>query len=426
MIRKIFVVCLLITSTALVAQRNSSSPYSFFGIGERYSPRTVEQNSMGGIGVAYNHYKYLNFTNPAANAFLRETTYTLGALNTNLTVKTANSSQSSLSTSLNYLALGFPIGESAGFSFGLQPISSIGYVLLNESFNNAGELEAVTAYNGNGGVSRIYGSFGIKLTKEFALGLEADFSFGNSENLITNQRDNVALATRYEEDYNLRGNSIKLGAQYKKDIKDNLHVDAGASVKLGNDLNVSGNEFLYSLTINAGGEVSRDTLSNTALNGKYRFPIKSVFGIGIGKYDKWYVGAEYENQDAIEAIGINNSINAYRYEGSNRISLGGFYLPKINSISSYWNRITYRAGLKYENVGLAVDGTGLGTNFTSIEDFGISFGLGLPLKRLSSVNLGLEYGKRGTTANNLIQENYFNFRLSLSLSERWFIKRKID
>lgn len=427
MIKKVFVVFLFIFSTNLIAQRTSSSPYSFFGIGERYSPRTVEQNSMGGIGVAYNHYKYLNFTNPAANAFLTETTYAFGVLNTNLNIKTEDTNQSSVSTSLNYLALGFPVGKKAGFSFGLQPISSVGYSLTNNTFGVDGSLEEITIYDGLGGVNRVYGSFGIKITKQFALGVEADFSFGNTENVITNQRANVALSTRYKEAYNLRGGAVTFGTQYQKNLKDNLHVDLGATVKLGNDLNVSGNEFLYSLTVGTnGGESPRDTISNNTLDAKYKLPLKSIIGVGIGKYDKWYLGLEYENQDAFETEGFSNNQTAYQYESSNRISLGGFYLPKINSVSSYWSRVTYRAGLRYEKLGLAVDGLGNGTNFTSINDFGMSFGLGLPLKRMSTVNLGLEYGQRGTTANNLIQENYFNFRLSLSLSDRWFVKRQID
>ena len=156
-------------------------------------------------------------------------------------------------------------------------------------------------------------------------------------------------------------------------------------------------------------------------------PIKSILGVGVGKLDKWYAGVEYENQDAFSTTGLlANTNSAYRYGKSNRISLGGFYLPKINSISSYWNRVTYRAGLRLENTGLLVDGSGNNSNFTEIKDFGISFGLGLPLKRLSTVNAGFEFGKRGTRTNNLIQENYFNFRLSLSLSDSWFIKRRID
>jgi hypothetical protein len=177
----------------------------------------------------------------------------------------------------------------------------------------------------------------------------------------------------------------------------------------------------------------RDTLANQNgdklidVDGSFKLPLKATLGFGVGKLDKWYAGIEYENQDAISTSGLLGNINsAYRYNKANRISLGGFYLPKINSISSYWNRVTYRAGLRYENTGLLVDGSGNNSDFTEIKDFGISFGLGLPLKRLSTVNMGFEFGKRGTLENNLIEENYFNFRLSLSLSDRWFVKRKID
>ncbi|QOD60533.1 hypothetical protein H9I45_14495 [Polaribacter haliotis] len=428
MIRKILVVFLLITSTTLLAQKTNSSPYSFFGIGEEFSPRTVEQHSMGGIGVAYNHYKYLNFTNPAANAYLRYTTYAFGGLNNDLTIKSGGEKQKSTSTSLSYIALGFPIGKNAGFSLGLQPISSVGYSLVNNSFDVNGDLKAVTLYEGDGGINRIYGSFGMKVFKNFSIGIEADYSFGSIENSITNQIDEVSLATKYKEDNIIRGGAITFGTQYQKLLKNNLYLNAGATFKLGNDLRVTGNEYLYSLTLGSnGGDIPRDTLSNGAVNGKYRMPLKSILGVGLGKFDKWYLSLEYENQDAIQVLGsLSNTNAAYRYEDSNRFSLGGYFLPKINSISSYWDRVTYRAGVRFEKTGLSVDGSGAGTNFTTINDFGMSFGLGLPLKQLSNVNLGFEFGKRGTTTNNLIQENYVNFRLSLSLSESWFQKRKID
>ena len=268
-----------------------------------------------------------------------------------------------------------------------------------------------------------------------SLGLEADYSFGNIENSIINQKADVTLATKYNETLNLEGGSLKLGAQYQKELKNKLTINAGATVKLGNNLNVTGESLTYSLTISgSGSEFIRDTLANQngeklfAIDGDFKLPIKSTLGVGIGKFDKWYAGLEYENQDAISSTGLLSGVNgAYRYGSSKRFSLGGFYLPKVNSISSYWDRVTYRAGIRFEETGLLVDGTGNSTNFTPIDDFGISFGLGLPLKHLSTVNMGFEFGKRGTTANNLIQENYFNFRLSLSLTDtNWFQKRKID
>jgi hypothetical protein len=428
MIRNIVVVVLLLASLSFTAQRTSSSPYSFFGIGDEFSATTVEQSAMGGIGVAFSHYKYLNFTNPAAYADLRFTTYSFGALNNDLTIKSATTEQSSTSTSLSYVALAFPVGKSAGFSFGMQPISSVGYSLSNAVLVD-GITTEISVFEGSGGVNRFYGSFGIKVLKELSLGIEADFSFGNIENSIRNQRAGVSLATKYREVTNIRGGSVKLGAQYQKNLKNEIILNVGATAKLGTNLDVTGNDFLYSLTFSGvGAESPRDTISASEIDGKFNLPLKSTLGFGIGKTDKWYAGLEYEMQDAISTTGLFADTNgAFKYGRSDRMALGGFYLPKINSISSYWQRVTYRAGLRMENTGLLVNGVENSTNFTEIKDFGISFGLGLPLKRLSTVNMGFEFGKRGSVENNLIEENYFNFRLSLSLTDtNWFIKRKID
>ena len=69
--------------------------------------------------------------------------------------------------------------------------------------------------------------------------------------------------------------------------------------------------------------------------------------------------------------------------------------------------------------------TGLSLNGEAVNEFGISFGVGLPIKNTgSSVNLGFEIGRRGTTDNDLIRENYFKFTLGLAIFERWFLQRK--
>jgi len=130
---------------------------------------------------------------------------------------------------------------------------------------------------------------------------------------------------------------------------------------------------------------------------------------------------EYAYQGAFSFNGgpLDNSINIVNYKNASRISLGGYYTPNINSITSYWEKVTYRGGLKYRQTGLTV-------NNTDINEFGMSFGLGLPLsKDLSTINFGVEIGKRGTVDNGLVKENYFNFRIGLTLNDKWFQKRKI-
>ncbi|RZV70613.1 MAG: hypothetical protein EX254_00370, partial [Flavobacteriaceae bacterium] len=149
-------------------------------------------------------------------------------------------------------------------------------------------------------------------------------------------------------------------------------------------------------------------------------PSRVSFGIGLGQPKKWFMGAEYASQKTSQFSNRIFTIENATFEDASTFSFGGFYIPKYNSLSSYLQRVVYRAGIRFEN-------TGLNINTESINEFGISFGVGLPVGRaFSNANLGFEIGKRGTTNQNLIQENFFNFSLSLSLNDRWFVKRKYD
>ena len=108
------------------------------------------------------------------------------------------------------------------------------------------------------------------------------------------------------------------------------------------------------------------------------------------------------------------------FEDASTISAGGFFIPEFDSFNRYWKRIVYRTGVRFENTGLKI-------NNEVIKEFGISFGVGLPVGRIfSNANIGLEVGKRGTTKANLVEENFVNFQISLSLNDRWFEKRKFN
>ena len=58
----IFAVMLLITGVS-IAQNGTTSPYSYFGIGEQKFKGTAENRSMGGLSV-YSDSIHLNFQNP--------------------------------------------------------------------------------------------------------------------------------------------------------------------------------------------------------------------------------------------------------------------------------------------------------------------------------------------------------------------------
>ncbi len=423
MIKKIILFTFLINTIYSFSQKTSSSPYSFFGIGDHAKLKSVEELSMGQIGGALNSEYHLNLTNPASFSELKWTTYVFSGGTKGITIDDGVNKQTSSATSLTYIALGIPIRTNQGLAFGLQLNTAVGYSLLDsqyEDIDGENTLVETTKLTGEGGTNRVFLGYGYHFPFNLNLGLEAAYIFGGIENSILNRRLGVQLATKSKSDAYVKGFSYKLGAQYIHDLKNNLKLKIGVSATMSNTLDEKGDLYLLTVENSEGGGniIDIDTISN--YSAQIESPIKSVLSAGIGKDNKWFVGAEYTFQDGIDFNGgIYDDITNYYYDKSNAIGFGGYYIPKFNSIASYWHRVTYRAGFNYKNLGLVI-------NDTDIEEYGISFGASLPLGlRISNANIGFEFGKRGTNKNNLIQENFYNFRVSLSLNDKWFKKRKI-
>jgi hypothetical protein len=419
MIKKIIVYTILIISTTSFAQSTNSSPYSFFGIGDQAKIKSVEEIGMGQMGGTLDSEYQLSFTNPASYASLLWTTYVFSGGNKFIKINDGTDSQTSSSASLTYIALGIPLNNNQGMSFGLQLNTSVGYSLLDKTFDDDGTLTETNLFSGDGGANRVFLGYGYKFPFNLSVGAEVAYVFGGIENSILDRRAGVQLATKYTAKSYVKGFNYKLGALYSKPIGNNLDLKFGTTFELGNDLEENGDEYFSTVnnTDNAI-EIPTDTISN--YRATINTPIKTILSAGIGERNKWFVGVDYSFQDAIDFQGgIYDQQNNYAYIKSSLVSLGGFYTPKFNSISSYWNRVTYRAGFSYKKLGLMV-------NETEVDDYGMSFGVSLPMGlRISNVNLGFELGQRGDTKDNLVKENYYNFRLSLSLNDKWFRKQKI-
>ena len=136
--------------------------------------------------------------------------------------------------------------------------------------------------------------------------------------------------------HNIRGGTVTAGAQYRKVLKDDLHLNAGVTLKLNNNLRISGEENLYSLTISSFGiETPRDTIYSQSLIGRFNRPLETTLGLGIGRDNKWYLELDYSFRDAFRSTDyLDASSDNFAYTNANAIRLGGFYIPKANSISA--------------------------------------------------------------------------------------------
>lgn len=416
MIKKIIVSFCLLFSVASAAQEGTASPYSYYGIGDVRFKGTAENRAMGGLGIL-NDSIHINLQNPAAYSALKLTTFTVGGSHSTTNFRTNSAAEKATRTTVDYLAIAFPAGK-FGVGFGLIPYSSVGYKIRNIATDSE---TASRQYTGEGGMNKVFLGAGYSITKNFSFGVDMNYNFGNVETKNLYSVPGVYLGTRELNTSDLSGFNVNLGLIYNAKINKKYDFLASVTYTPESNLKSVNERKIATVLIYTDREELADSERTIDVgNSDLTLPSKLAFGAGFGEKKQWFVGAEVTLQKSSEFGSRFNDISNISYEDSKRFSLGGYFTPNINSYSSYFQKITYRAGLRYENTGLVVSNT-------AIKDYGMSLGLGLPVGGIfSSLNVGFEYGRRGTTGANLVKEIYGNVFVSLSLSDRWFVKRKYE
>ncbi|WP_289645039.1 hypothetical protein [Maribacter aestuarii] len=410
------------------AQDGTISPYSFFGIGDLRNTSTVENQMMGSIGV-YADSIHINLQNPASYGELGLkalekvglVTYTAGISNKQIRLKSFTEEQNSSITNLDYVALGFSLGKGLGMGFGLMPYSSVGYNLVDERTANGQALTNV--FNGSGGLNKVYYSVGYEFLKDLSIGVTANFNFGNLESERLQQQEDLQFGTFDRRNSKVNGFDFNYALNYSPIIKEKYRLHSSIRVNTQGNLVSENERQVGSFSLATGGnieEIDVNLDSQNLRNTEFKIPTTTTLGIGYGEDYKWFIGGEYSFQGLSSFENTFLGADNIEYKDASSFALGGFFTPDHTSFTSYFKRITYRAGLRLDKSGMVV-------NDVDINNFGITFGLGLPLGRsYSNLNLGFELGRRGTTRANLIEESYLKINVGLSLNDRWFVKRKIN
>ena len=416
MIKKIILSSCLLFSLVSFAQEGTASPYSFFGIGDVRYKGTAEMRSMAGIGVEQDSI-HLNLDNPASFANLKLTVFSIGgSYNTNK-LKTTTQSASTQRSTLDYLAVGLPMGK-LGFGFGLIPYSSVGYKVESITTDSS---QNSRRFDGTGGLNKVFLGVGYKITPSLSLGADLHYNFGKIETSSLEFTSLIPVGTREMNSAVLSGFNFNAGLMYQTKINSKLNLYTSLNYSLESTLTSDNTSNIATVLIDGDYNTSVvDAADDILAKGSMITPSKVTFGFGFGESKKWLLGAQFSIRDAADLRNTYNSFSNVSFQKYQKISLGGYYIPNYNSFTSYAKRLVYRGGLKFEKTGLVV-------NSESINDVGLTLGIGFPVTgSFSNVNLGFELGKKGTTTANLVQENYANFSISLSLNDKWFEKRKFN
>jgi hypothetical protein len=419
MIKRIFLPVFVLFSLATFAQQSTSSPYSFYGIGDIRFKGAVENRLMGGVAV-FSDSIHINLQNPASYAGLKLSTLTLGAGYNQTNLKSYQGNDKAQRTTVDYMAIGLPLFKQSTVVLGLLPYSSVGYKISTGDY-----VPHVMRYSGKGGLNSVFAGYGYSLNKNFNLGLDVYYNFGTIE--TNNIQYLQALGLNYGAMENnkseMSGISFKLGAMYqkkigKRDLFASLSITPQSSLRSSNVRNV------YSVTYAPEGV--QPTIVDQFVDQGYTYtntlklPTQVSVGFGYGQAKKWMLGTEFLYKQSSSFGNRFTDINQASFENGFKYSVGGYYIPNYSAFSGYFKKVTYRAGFRYENTGLVIRNE-------SIKDYAVTGGFGFPIGGLfSNVNLGVEYGKRGTAKANLVEENYTNVILSFSFNDKWFVRSKYD
>ena len=416
-------ILLFVLSTSfVVSQTNTGSPYSLNELGEINFLGNVSNLSMGGIDSAIDSIEF-NINNPSSLAKLKTTNYLIGTFYKSTGISNVNSTDNINTANINYIAVGIPT-KRFGFGFGVLPYSSVGFNLQStDEYNTANSINA-RLFGADGNINRAFVSIGLPLLKYLSLGASANYNFGKFNYEKFNLIENVNYGIFSNSSSEISGFTYNFSSNLSIPLKNDFKLNLVYSYYPDGDLDSFNIESLYtsntsSITLESLGDfVDVDLNSRGLENTKLPVPKKSIYSLGLEKKNSWFIGFQYESKLSSNFENVFLDTQNVSYRDANSLSIGGYIIPDSSSLTSYWKRVKYRFGIKNEKKSIIV-------NNLPINHFSLNLGLGLPIAGLSKANLGLEIGKVGDN-NSLVKENYFALRLGLSLNDVWFIKRKYN
>ncbi len=412
---------IFVMNLGLVAQSDLSTPYSRFGLGDIYtgSPNTMLRG-MGGIANAVSGNCILNPSNPATYtaidslSFLFDAGFYIKAAS----FSTSNANASGSNASFDYASVGLSATKRWGIGLGIMPFTNREYNVVTEHYTPETGAYNV-AFQGEGGLNRVFFANGVKITKDLSIGVTASYIFGTLSDITSIYFPDSTYFLNGKRSIGMRVNDFKLdyGVLYRLPIK-KYNITIGATYSQGAKIASKRDIFIRNMFKGFENQVESpiDTLKYVE-NEKVNIKIPGGFGFGV-TFDNGnglLVGADFNwtGWKGFTMNGVNDSL-----QNSWNVAVGGSYKPESTSISKYYKKITYRAGLHFDQTYYNLYGK-------SINRYGLTLGVGLPVPRsLTSFNVAIEFGSMGTIKNNLVKENYFNLSISMSIHDRWFVKKR--
>ena len=422
----------------LNGQTTISDPYSRFGIGDLQNSISAENVGMGGIKYAYRSPFNINYSNPASYSAISKNSFVFdgGILSSSDNLNSTNLKQSNNYTCLNHLLFGFPIAKWWKSSFGLTPVSRIGYNISSTNTDSIGDV--MHQYQGSGGINQFYIGNAFRY-KDISIGVNSSYLFGylnntqtvyfpvgysnyRDENRININKIRFTYGLQYEHTFidsnttNIKDTSKRFSHKFK-------HFTNGFSIAFGltynNSVKIIANENTITGHPVSYNDGTLDTI-NTIQNNPAIIKIPQSIGAGfiLKKENVFLIGFDYQWTNWSDFYDYSN----YSMFGKNDAGLTDNWNAGVGLQIYLKKNFPFRMGYRHESALLIL-------NNQKIESNVFTLGCGIPFynkvaKSVTFVNIGLEFGKRGTINEGLIEDNFVRATIGVTIFEKWFTKSK--
>lgn len=391
---------------------SGGSIYSRFGLGDFYYSFSARRLALGELGIAATDIDYLNYINPASWNKMRLSRFETGILSHGNGISSNAGSVFHVQTIFSGMMFGFPIDRELGWSFasGIVPYSNVNYDVLFPASDPIGG-SFISEYKGDGGLSKSFLGFSIRLPLELALGVSLDYYTGKIEHIssVSFGPESELISASYTRNYSYNGLGFTFGIisnnfapLFGSDFIKDFRIGAVYSTK--SQLNTDTTDISSTLI----GEMETKT-------GSMKTELPSRVGAGLSLFlsNGILVTADYLYQPMSQFAIAGNKLSVMR--DLKKYSLGIEYRNPDPRSLTFWEQIMIRGGLSFEQTQYAINGKG-------IDQMSIYTGFSMPLGFDNTIDVGFQFGKRGTKENNLLNENFYKISITLSIGELWFLQ----
>jgi len=396
-----------------VADNNGGSTYSRYGFGDLRYFTSNRGFAMGGVGIAILSPLSVDRMNPAAWGLLDRTRFSVGALYEGFDADDGYLTAYYGKTHFNGLLLSMPVSPSNGIavSLGITPYSKVNYN-INDSQSQLG-FDYHIQYLGEGGLALGHIGASFRLAPNLYIGAKLNYYFGTIAQTITQKLTSTSRSnSEVIRTTSLHGIGMSAGATY-----------AGLARILGlpetHSLNIAA-VFTNTTWLTVRDErVQNYTTSillvsplDTALAPETKIPLPYSIAAGLAySTDRILIAADYHFQQWSEVPVTDFNLTPLR--NSQRIGAGLELMARRDPLAPFSERVAYRIGAYYNASYLVL-------NDVPINEYGVAAGIGFPVWGESRINLGAQYGWRGTTENQLQKDRILRISASMNISEFWF------